>query len=196
MTGTRAAETFIYGYNKYPYNLIGPATVLWHAVSADGPPAIQRGGDKGKGKSKGKGKEKETATNPQQRIRTVWVRVHPSVTEEVHDALRMSASFTLDGAKQTGRVAEVEMADLREQFNVFEVMGPKSSQVIKGALRPVADQRADFNQVCLKGLPRVFGALYDLPSSQFWKSLSSLQSSGSVARGMVIGFTVYDPRLR
>lgn len=41
------------------------------------------------------------------------------------------------------------MADLREHFNVFEIMGPKSSQVIKGALRPVDDQRGEFRKVCL-----------------------------------------------
>ncbi|RPD62234.1 POP1-domain-containing protein [Lentinus tigrinus ALCF2SS1-7] len=175
LTGTRAAETYIYGYNKYPYNLIGPATVLWHAISTDAPPVIQRGSGKGKGKGKGKEKETAPATDTQQRIRTVWIRVHPSITEEAHDALRLSASFALDGAKQVGRVAAIEMADLREHFNVFEIMGPKSSQVIKGALRPVDDKREDFKK--------------------FWNSLKSLQSSGSVARGMMIGFTVHDPRL-
>ncbi|KAI0714000.1 POP1-domain-containing protein [Cerioporus squamosus] len=175
LTGTRAAETYIYGYNKYPYNLIGPATVLWHAISADAPSVIKRGSGKGKGKSNGKEKETPSTTDAQQRTRVVWIRVHPSITGEVHDALRLSASFALDKAKQIGRIAEVEMADLREHFNVFEIMGPKSSQVIKGALRPVSDQRGDFKK--------------------FWDSLSSLQSSGSVARGMVIGFTVHDPRL-
>jgi ribonuclease P/MRP protein subunit POP1 len=31
---------------------------------------------------------------------------------------------------------------------------------------------------------------------QFWSSLKDLQTSGSVPRGMVIGFKVYDPRLK
>ena len=43
---------------------------------------------------------------------------------------------------------EVEIADLRESINVFEIMGPKSSQVIRGALRPLlGDERAEFKQV-------------------------------------------------
>jgi len=43
---------------------------------------------------------------------------------------------------------DVEIADLRGQINVFEIMGPKSSQVLRGALNPVLqDQRKDFTQV-------------------------------------------------
>lgn len=41
------------------------------------------------------------------------------------------------------------MADLREQFNVFEIMGPKASQVLKGALKPADDKREDFKKVCV-----------------------------------------------
>lgn len=73
--------------------------------------------------------------------------MHPAVLAEAHQSLRLAASFALDAAKQAGRTAEVEMADLREHFNVFEIMGPKASQVIKGALKPTDDQRADFKKV-------------------------------------------------
>ncbi|KAI0688915.1 POP1-domain-containing protein [Earliella scabrosa] len=172
LTGARAMDTYIYDYNKYPYKLIGPAMILWHAYASDSDPMPNPAKT-----SKGKGKDKATVSSDEskQRTRVVWVRVHPSVTEQAHEALRVSASFALDSAKQTGRVAEVEIADLREHLNVFEIMGPKSSQVIKGALRPVDDNRADFKK--------------------FWGSLSRIQSAGCVPRGMVIGFTVHDPRL-
>ena len=141
-------ETYLYGYNKYPFNLIGPMTVLWQAEPQPGvaqPPAISRGNG-----SKGKGKERAAAeqlTDPQHRTRIVWVRVHPCITEEAHEALRLAASFALDGAKQAGRKAEVEIADLTEHFNIFEIVGPKASQVIKGALKPVDDKREDFKKV-------------------------------------------------
>ncbi|TBU44510.1 POP1-domain-containing protein [Dichomitus squalens] len=177
LTGARATETYIYEFNKYPYGLIGPATIMWHA-DAPGPngpqaPAIIRGTN---AKGKGDGKEKEVPwVDPERRIRIVWIRVHPSITEEVHEALRVSTAFALDAAKQTGRTAEVEIADLREHFNVFEIMGPKASQVIKGALKPVDDKRDEFKR--------------------FWTSLNRIQSAGAVPRGMVIGFTVHDPRL-
>ncbi|KAI0763628.1 POP1-domain-containing protein [Trametes elegans] len=174
LTGARTVETHMYGYSTYPYNLLGPATILWQATGLDAAEtaAFQEG------RGKGRGKQKESAPLPndsQQRIRVVWVRIHPSVTVEVHKALRLAASSTLDNAKQSGRVAEVEMADLREHFNVFEIMGPKASQVIKGALKPVGSNWGDFKK--------------------FWDSLSKIQSTGSIPRGMVIGFTVHDPRL-
>ncbi|KAI0373884.1 POP1-domain-containing protein [Pilatotrama ljubarskyi] len=178
LTGARALETHVYGYTTYPHNLIAPATVLWQADA--GMPNSSNAPEGSSSKNKGKGKAKEKAappasSDPQQRLRVVWIRIHPSVTAEVHRVLRLAASYVLDSAKQAGRVARVEMADLREQFNVFEIMGPKASQVIKGALKPVDDKRGDF--------------------AKFWASLSKLQSAGSVPRGMVIGFTVHDPRL-
>jgi ribonuclease P/MRP protein subunit POP1 len=33
---------------------------------------------------------------------------------------------------------EIEMADLRGSINAFEIMGPKSSQIIEGALKLAA----------------------------------------------------------
>ncbi|OJA10580.1 hypothetical protein AZE42_04637 [Rhizopogon vesiculosus] len=56
-------------------------------------------------------------------------------------------------------------------------MGPKASQVIKGALSPVADEdRQEFKT--------------------FWSSLANLQTTASLPRGMVIGMKVLDPRLK
>ncbi|KAI0631997.1 POP1-domain-containing protein [Trametes polyzona] len=171
LTGSRALETYVYAYGAYPHGLIAPATILWQADSANPDPNPV---DKGKGKGKEKA-ESSSNTDPGQQTRTVWVRVHPAATAEVHHALRRAASSALDSAKQAGRKVEVDMADLREQFNVFEIMGPQASQVLKGALKPVDDNREDFKK--------------------FWASLSKIQSAGSVPRGMVIGFTVHDPRL-
>lgn len=67
--------------------------------------------------------------------------------------LRTAASFALEAAKQAGipsdKAYEVQIANLREHVNVFEIMGPKSSQVIKGAMKPVAeDTRDEFKNAC------------------------------------------------
>ncbi|KAL7280061.1 hypothetical protein ACG7TL_006476 [Trametes sanguinea] len=174
LTGARTLETYLYHYNSYPHKLIAPVTVQWQAEAAK--TKATENSSVGESTGKGKGKEKAAPSDPQHTVRVVWLRVHPAVLAEAHQSLRLAASFALDAAKQAGRTAEVEMADLREHFNVFEIMGPKASQVIKGALKPTDDQRADFKK--------------------FWATLNQLQSSGSVPRGMVIGFTVHDPRLR
>ncbi|KAI9058196.1 POP1-domain-containing protein [Trametes sanguinea] len=173
LTGARTLETYLYHYNSYPHRLIAPVTVQWQAETTQSKP--NDNSSTGKSTGKGKGKEKAAPNDPHPAVRVVWLRVHPAVLAEAHQSLRLAASFALDAAKQAGRAAEVEMADLREQFNMFEIMGPKASQVLKGALKPVDDQRADFKK--------------------FWASLSQLQSAGSVPRGMVVGFTVQDPRL-
>ncbi len=145
MTGARTVDTHIYEYNKYPYYLVGAATIIWHADALEPrSPAITRGKN---ANGKGKGKDTEVVDDGQQRKRVVWVRVHPSITEDVHEVLRISLAFALDAVKQTGRVAEAEIADLREHFNVFEIMGPKASQVIQGALKPVDDKRSEFKKV-------------------------------------------------
>ncbi|CDO71682.1 hypothetical protein BN946_scf184915.g26 [Trametes cinnabarina] len=171
LTGARALESCLYDYNAYPHRLIAPVTVMWQADVPNNNQENAATNEPGKGK----GKEKAASSNLQQNTRVVWLRVHPAVLADAHRSLRVAASFALNSAKQVGRTAEVEMADLRDHFNVFEIMGPKASQVIKGALKPVDDKRADFQK--------------------FWASLSRLQSAGSLPRGMVIGFTVHDPRL-
>ncbi|KAI8986191.1 POP1-domain-containing protein [Trametes punicea] len=175
LTGARTLETYVYHYNSYPHKLIAPATVLWRADAThlNGQQAQDPAGSNGPNNRKGK--EQASPGDPQQLIRVVWIRVHPSVLVEAHQSIRAATSSALDAAKQAGRLAEVEIADLREHFNVFEIMGPKASQVIKGVLKPVDDKRAEFKK--------------------FWASLNKIQSVGSVPRGMVVGFTVHDPRL-
>jgi len=70
-------------------------------------------------------------------------------------ALKAAIPPVLDTLKNTlehsDKVYEVEIARLEDAVNVFEIMGPKSSQVIQGALTPVKDSREEFKKV-LKGV--------------------------------------------
>lgn len=97
---------------------------------------------KPKHKRRGKGKKKAQDTADTSPQRKVWVRVHPSAVHVAHQTLRTAASYALEAVRTAepnrGEVA-VEIADLREHVNVFEIMGPKSSQVIKGALKPTKE---------------------------------------------------------
>ena len=121
---------------------------------------------KNKGKGKGKDKDKEikqvqiseadvnTLPPDMNVFRTVWIRIHPAAFDDILAALQTASSLALQTIRrdlklQTDKVFEVEIADLRGQLNAFEIMGPKSSQVIKGALVPVGDdQREEFKKVC------------------------------------------------
>ncbi|KAF7314186.1 hypothetical protein MKEN_00890800 [Mycena kentingensis (nom. inval.)] len=170
-SGSRTSETHIYEPEKYPFGLIGPATILWR-------PQQDVPVDQGK---KGKGKARESDPEPLNPV--VWIRVHPSISEAVFEVVQTAISLAL--AKARAAIPEgsnlddlsIELEDLSGQINAFEIMGPKSSQVLKGALTPLSqDKREDFRK--------------------FWDSLTDLQSTGSIPRNMVIGFKVLDPRLK
>ncbi|KAF7346225.1 Ribonucleases P/MRP protein subunit POP1 [Mycena sanguinolenta] len=135
------------------------------------------------GKGKGKAKAPPENSDSDTVQRTVWIRSHPAISENVFVALRTSASLVLAAARKAApqgtQIDEIGIAleDLSGQINAFEIMGPKSNQVLKGAISPAShDSREDFNK--------------------FWASMMDLQTSGSIPRGMVIGFKALDPRLK
>ena len=137
-------------------------TIIWQPVTnsttqISGPSEVvgasAPGSSKGR-KRKGKSREKADAVLSSPPTRLVWIKVHPSVFHEVYIELRDATSFTLEKVKKSAQDGEpeviVEMADLRKRLNVFEIMGPKSSQVIKGALKPVLeDKREEFKKVAV-----------------------------------------------
>ena len=205
MTGSRACETHVYKYASFPLALLGPMTIIWQPLSSEAnssrtqEPPVQPG--KGKGKGKGKNKEKQTEDNPPPEssngLRVIWIRCHPAIFEEVFETLQTSASHVLEQSKKKDPQlhAEIQIADLRGCINAFEIMGPKSSQVIKGALSPVGnDDRKDVKQV--REFYLIVLTCLTSTEPQFWDSLTDLQTSGSIARGMVIGLKVLDPRLK
>ena len=80
-------------------------------------------------------------------IRSAWVKCHPSIFEDVRTAIHSTVKAPLfkvpDGVK-----VDVEVADLRDCFIILELVGPKSSQVIHGALDPARiDERKEFKDV-------------------------------------------------
>lgn len=133
---------------------------------------------KPKKRRRGKGKEKEVTIEPVAKpgpdtFRTLWIRFHPSAWQEVWDIVQASASFVLDVLRQeqashvntddnvheeesTGKGEDpkaeecIDMMDLRSQVNCFELMGPRSSQIIRGVMTLVnGDDRPMFHEVRL-----------------------------------------------
>ncbi|KAI6028013.1 ribonucleases P/MRP protein subunit POP1-domain-containing protein [Pisolithus microcarpus] len=183
ISGSRTCDTHIYEHDRWPLGLIGPVTIIWQPLALDSPAGEARTEPKRGSKRKGKGNLTVTgddaSLDPSSQARVLWVRAHPAVFEDVFEALKRSASHAIQAHKSKNETVpfQVEMNDLRGSVNAFEIMGPKSSQVIKGTLSLAADdEREDFKK--------------------FWKSLSDLQTPGNVPRRMVIGFKVVDPRLK
>jgi ribonuclease P/MRP protein subunit POP1 len=69
----------------------------------------------------------------------------------VLDILKDAASYALAEYKRSHEdspEAKLDIINLEGHFNVFEIMGPKSSQVIHGCLSPDrSEDRAEFSQV-------------------------------------------------
>ncbi|KAA1469823.1 POP1-domain-containing protein [Dentipellis sp. KUC8613] len=193
--GVRACDITMYRPNLYPFTLIGPVTLMWRPVDPlldtdKGQADTNAGSSNNGGKKKKKGKKKSsdaatTSTQPQPTrddiSRTIWIRCHPTIFKDAYLALKIATSTTLEELKKSSdhldKKYEVELANLSDSVNVFEIMGPKSSQVIRGALTP------DFNNETRKEFKKV------------WSALSNLQSTGSLPGSMIIGFNVLDPRL-
>jgi ribonuclease P/MRP protein subunit POP1 len=179
--GSRSFETHIYEPGFYPFGLIGPTTVIWQPFAdskvstdedseAEGEvpdgdksdntektPEPLRHPPKRKRKAKKKPSEDPKEATPDT-IRVVWLRSHPSVHKDVFSSLQTAVALTLEAAKRTSAPPniniEVEMADLRGQVNAFEIMGPKASQVLRGALSPIPqDKREDFTKVYILSPP-------------------------------------------
>lgn len=172
LTGSRACEALLYMPGSYPYDLAGPVTVLWRPTAS------------------------QDSDNLAHSPRTVWIVCHPSIFESAFQSLSISSSFAVEASKSDDRKKhKVEVVDLRGKFNVFELMGPKSSQVVKGALVPVLDDRCEeLNQVS----PVLSPQRSEMSSNvlEFWSGLQRLQCPGGLPSGMVIGLKVHDPRLR
>jgi len=125
---------------------------VWQPLPLD---QLVKNGQNGTAAGKGKEKERPQEVAPQRadplHLRSVWIRFHPSTYGDMLDTIKQVASQTLADYKARNENSEelkIDLVDRRGQFNVLEIMGPKSSQVLKGAMRPVAaDNRQDFLQV-------------------------------------------------
>lgn len=140
LTGSRIFETHLYEHTSFPFNLIGPVSVIWRPeVSSEATAQT----------TSTKGKEKEKVLPPA--TRAVWVKIHPDHFDTAFLALKTSITHYLIAARRAAAGAlaiEVEIADLRNKINIFEIMGPKANQVLKGSLSPVSqDKRQTFTDV-------------------------------------------------
>lgn len=157
--------------NSYPYDLIGPVTIVWRPTTSPG------------------------SSDQAHSLRTLWLICHPTIFESAFRSLVVSSSFAVEGP-DIKRKHKVEVLDLRGKFNIFELMGPKSSQVIKGTLTPAPDEKSEeFSQVSF--VPSfLVHKLNALTIFKFWDGLQQLQCPGGLPSGMVVGLKVHDPRLR
>lgn len=87
--------------------------------------------------------------------RTIWLRVHPSIHTEVHDALvalLSSSEFQEQAASSSTSISNpvIQLKDLRGEIDSFEIMGPQAARVLRRILRLVKSENSEKIRV---GLP-------------------------------------------
>lgn len=121
-SGARACQTHIYEASAWPKGLIAPATIIWRpGVSTEAEAPV------------------ETPSTPSElassnSTRTLWIRVHPAALESAMTSLK-TASEQIHASNQP------EITDLSGDVNSFELVGPRTSQVIQGALKLASSER-------------------------------------------------------
>lgn len=144
LNGSRVYQTHVYTPGAFPLGLIGPMTILWRPSAKDSGAQSTAGTQVST--------QFSTSTSTSSTKRFAWLRFHPSIYLDVMEALKTAASRTMSAYQSQnpdGQPQSLDIVDLKGRLNVFEIMGPKSSQVIKGALSPISsDKRQPFLEVC------------------------------------------------
>lgn len=162
-SGSRQAQTTLYIPCSYPRDLLCPATVLWQSLP------ISIGTEPEAGPSR-----QPLSTDPERKI---WIRFHACSHAEVWGALRKAITQVLEDIKREARdeksagkekkngkgksrekpeidgegedEVRVELNDIRDTVNVFEIVGPKAGRVLKGALGALVkgEERSEMKEV-------------------------------------------------
>lgn len=107
--GSRVAEVLVYQPESFPRGLIGPAEILWQPLTQD--------------------------KNPHNDALRIWIRVHPSIFDQVFSTLKAVSGNILAEENLSKRVQALQLRDLRGELESFEIMGPKSGEVLRRVLR-------------------------------------------------------------
>ncbi|CAE6477869.1 unnamed protein product [Rhizoctonia solani] len=144
-SGVRTCQTHFYEVGSWPSGLIGPATAFWRSEA-----------------------DTILKKSPESVTRVLWIRIHPAVVQNVLSCLKIASSQIPENDRP-------EIVDLSGDINAFELVGPRTSQVIHGALK------------LANSGPEV---------KQFWQALANARSPGNFSPGIIAGLAVHDPRLR
>ncbi|OXG28540.1 ribonuclease P/MRP protein subunit POP1 [Cryptococcus neoformans Bt120] len=144
--GSRVAEVLVYQPESFPRGLIGPAEILWQPLTQD--------------------------KSPHNDARRIWIRVHPSIFDQVFSTLKAVSGNTLAEENLSKRVQALQLRDLRGELESFEIMGPKSGEVLRRVLRLCKSE---------KGV-----------KSKFFDALGD---PAEVPSRTIVGLNVHDPRL-
>ena len=109
-------------------------------------------------------------------IRSIWIRFHPAIFDEVSEAVQAASSAALKSFGDTGSDqstldgAHIDIIDLRGGINAFEIIGPTSGEVLQRVLRTVQQEMTVAKIKVSFDLP---GTIFSLRSPGYEDRLSS-----------------------
>lgn len=164
--GARVAEVLVHQPESFPRGLIGPAEVLWQPLTQD--------------------------KSPLNDARRIWIRIHSSIFEQVFSALKAVSGNILAEESLSKRGKALQIRDLRGELESFEIMGPKSGEVLRRVLRLCKSEKGVKSKVgqiiIVTFLPHGY-----TDRIQFFNALGD---PAEVPSRAIVGLNVHDPRLQ
>ncbi|CAG8802535.1 5159_t:CDS:2, partial [Racocetra fulgida] len=132
-------------------------------------------------------------------IRHVLIWIHGCAFDESFEALNTAI-------EKMELQSEISILNLQDEFLMFELTGPRSTALLQEVL-DIADDAAPGSNIesSLNVITRinpdseiieVKKACINSEAHKAWSKLQDLRSSASLPPGVVLGLTVFDPRLR
>ncbi|RIB06529.1 hypothetical protein C2G38_2046720 [Gigaspora rosea] len=180
LNGKRQCTTFLYHYLMYPTHIVAPINLIWRPISV-------------------------TDTNAENHnvTRHVLIWVHGCAFDEAFETLEIAI-------EKMELQSEISISNLQDEFLIFELTGPRSTTL----LQEVLDIADDASTCAASGsniesssdintgvntdteIMEVKKACINSEAHKAWATLRDLRSSASLPPGVVLGLTVFDPRLR
>ncbi|CAG8814373.1 27705_t:CDS:2, partial [Racocetra persica] len=172
LNGKRQCSTFLYHYLMYPIHIIAPINLIWKPTFIT-----------------------NTSDEDNKVTRHVLIWIHGCAFDESFEALNTAIE------KMELR-CEISISNLQDEFLMFELTGPRSTAL----LQEVLDIADDSSTCAASGsnierstdteVMEVKKACINSEAHKAWTTLRDLRSSASLPPGVVLGLTVFDPRLR
>ncbi|ORX59994.1 POP1-domain-containing protein [Piromyces finnis] len=116
---------------------------------------------------------KEVAEDKLNDKRTMWLWVHPSSCQDVLKEINI--------AKNELHINEVNINLIRDEIVMFQLAGPRSHAILQETLSLCSStENEEINEKAHKT----------------WENLKYLRTPASLPAGIILGLTVYDPRLK
>ncbi|CAG8727746.1 15411_t:CDS:10, partial [Dentiscutata erythropus] len=175
LNGKRQCSTFLYHYLMYPTHVVAPINLIWRPASVI-----------------------DTSAENNKVTRHVLIWVHGCAFDEVFETLEIAI-------EKMELQSEISISNLQDEFLIFELTGPRSTALLQEVL-DIADVASGSNTESSLDINtsvnidteirEVKKTCINSEAHKTWATLRDLRSSASLPPGVVLGLTVFDPRLR